>query len=168
MKKLFACYLGGCVEGFNIEVHDLVFAVGADIEECLPQLRAKWKGTDHKPHLDSYCEVGYVKGYKVSISDTVVPSDHGDSLFALYLGWSEDCYFGEKHCIEFAAAPSDLKAIKEVNSRIDKTDKIDFHIDNRIGVDSCVNVQDTIENFIELIPTTEYIPNPIINCYKKI
>jgi hypothetical protein len=89
-------------------------------------------------------------------------------LFALYLGWSQDGYLGERHCIEFVAAPSDLKSISKVNANFDKTNKIDLHIDNKIGVDGCINVQEAIEGYVELIPTDVYFPNEVINYYKKI
>ncbi len=44
MKKLFACYLGGRVQGCHIEMHDVQFSVGETIEECYEDLRKKWVG----------------------------------------------------------------------------------------------------------------------------
>jgi hypothetical protein len=166
--KLHACYLGGAVDGFNIEVHDLVFAVGVDIEDCLSQLRAKWKGNDFKPHLDSYCVIESVKGYKIQINQTRSIKKDSNYLFALYLGWSQKDYLGEKHCVEFAVAQNELDAIKKVNSQMDKSDKDDFHVDNRIGVDGCINIQETIGYNIDLIPCLDFEENKVINWYKKI
>src|SRR5579862_751029 len=56
-KKLFAVYLGGRADHCNIELHDVVFVVGATIEETYPLLAKKWFGNLKGFHIDSYVEL---------------------------------------------------------------------------------------------------------------
>lgn len=169
MNKLFACYLGGSFEGCSIEMHDLMFCVGNTLDECLPILKSKWAGDSLKLHIDSYIELLVVDNYEVIIISKK-PKNDELKLYALNVGWSEEGYFGERHCIEFVVASSENEAIKKVNNRNDKTNKIDFHIDNRMSVDNCITITDQIDHkfYISLIPTQTNTPNQIINCYKKI
>ena len=46
--KLYAVVLGGAAEKSNTELHDVVFAVGATIEDCYFQLLEKWFGLPRK------------------------------------------------------------------------------------------------------------------------
>jgi hypothetical protein len=41
MLKLFSVYLGGRVEGCNIELHDVVFVVSESIQQSLSRIKEK-------------------------------------------------------------------------------------------------------------------------------
>ncbi len=66
--KLFAVFLGGRAEKCNTELHDVVFTCGNKIEETYFDLIDKWFGLPDKLHIDSWVELTYVDGYKVSLS----------------------------------------------------------------------------------------------------
>ncbi len=68
MNKLFAFYLGGSIEGCNIEMHDLKFCVGEKVEDCYSQLKSSWIGSPIKLHIDSYCVLEQVDGHDIIIS----------------------------------------------------------------------------------------------------
>ena len=100
-QKLYAVYLGGRAPKANTELHDVVFATGAGIEETYSQLLDKWFGDPVGLHLDSWLELDVVDGYRISLSDT--PSPAGEKLFFVNLGAYDDS-FTELHAIGFYVA----------------------------------------------------------------
>lgn len=132
--KLFAVYLGGKAQGANIEVHDLVFAVGEDIKSCFPELRKKWFGDPNSVHIDSYGEINLVKGYQVELTPKSLNSKTKEKLFFVNLGFAETKTFGEGHLMDFLVAPSALSA-KALAKSLFPPDTIGHHIDNLIKID---------------------------------
>jgi hypothetical protein len=68
--KLYAVVLGGTAAKSNTELHDVVFAIGENIEDCYFQLLEKWFGLPDKMHIDSYMELKAmikIKNYFLSI-----------------------------------------------------------------------------------------------------
>lgn len=87
-NKLFAVMLGGNPEGTGIEVHDVVFAVGADIEAIGGQLLQAWFASGKAPHIDSWMVLDHVDGACISLDTTPAPA-HTADLWHVNLGFYE-------------------------------------------------------------------------------
>ena len=72
MKKLknnflYLVVLGGRTEKANIELHDVRWVVGSEIEDTFDTLRKGWFGSPKGLHIDSYKKIKYVDGYKINL-----------------------------------------------------------------------------------------------------
>jgi hypothetical protein len=65
--QLFLVVLGGRVEGAHIELHDVRFVAGENLEATLPALRRQWFGRRGGLHIDSYMAVRQVGGFAVTL-----------------------------------------------------------------------------------------------------
>jgi hypothetical protein len=71
VPRLYGVYLGGDpAPGRLGEDHEMVFVVATDPRAAKQAARAKWTGTDPKPHVDMVQELDAVDGYEVSLSHT--------------------------------------------------------------------------------------------------
>jgi hypothetical protein len=71
MPRLYAVYLGGDpAPGRLGEDHEVVFVVTTDTVTARRAARAKWTGTDPKPHVDMVLELDAVDGYEVALTHT--------------------------------------------------------------------------------------------------
>jgi len=69
--RLYAVYLGGDpAPGRMGEDHEVVFVVSTDPRSARRAARAKWTGTDPKPHVDMVQELDAVDGYELSLVHT--------------------------------------------------------------------------------------------------
>jgi hypothetical protein len=74
-NRLYAVYLGGDpAPGRLGEDHEVVFVVTTDPRSARRAARAKWSGTDPKPHVDMVQELDAVDGYEVALTHTGKPS----------------------------------------------------------------------------------------------
>jgi len=136
--KLFAVYLGGRAPKANTELHDVVFAVGARIEDTYAQLLDKWFGDPVGLHIDSWLELDVVDGWRVSLTDA--PSSSGAKLFFVNLG-AYDHTFTELHAMGFYVAANAAEAKKQALARhahdgIDQVHKDDLHC-----IDDCIALE---------------------------
>ena len=106
--SLFACLVGGTVPGMRLEVHDVLFAEGACIEDCVPSLRAQWRGEPASLHLDGWGRLDAADGHRIVRRDA---PPGGDRLFFVHLGGYDPARFTERHDNLFVVAP-DAKAAK--------------------------------------------------------
>ena len=72
MKKLenqylYLVVLGGRAEKANIELHDVRWVVGSEIEETYETLRNGWFGSLKGLHIDSYKRIEYLDGYRINL-----------------------------------------------------------------------------------------------------
>ena len=72
MKKfenifLYLVVLGGKAKKANIELHDVRWVVGSNIEDTYDTLRKDWFGSPKGLHIDSYKKIKYVDGYKINL-----------------------------------------------------------------------------------------------------
>jgi hypothetical protein len=75
LPRLYAVYLGGDpAPGRLGEDHEVVFVVTTDPRSARRAARAKWTGTDPKPHVDMVQELDAVDGYEVALTHTGRPS----------------------------------------------------------------------------------------------
>jgi hypothetical protein len=71
VPRLFAVYLGGDpAPGRLGEDHEVVFVVTSDPRVARRAARAKWTGSDPKPHVDMVQELDAVDGYEVRLTHT--------------------------------------------------------------------------------------------------
>lgn len=107
---LFVVCLGGRAAGCNVELHDVVFAVGSDIESTHTQLLDQWFGDPDGLHVDAYARVEQVPGYRVSLSPT--PADNGVRLYFVNIGGYAPGELWERHAYALYAgrSASDVKS----------------------------------------------------------
>lgn len=108
MKKLYAVMLGGLAKGCNIELHDIIFAVGSSLEDTYPTLVNKWFGVSHKLHIDCAVEITNVNGYNVNLSDQ--KPQQIEQLYCINFGGYQANFFGELHEVGFYIAQSEIHA----------------------------------------------------------
>jgi hypothetical protein len=113
--KLFAIYIGGELEGANIELHDMRFVVAPSIADTYDELRRQWWGIPKTLHVDCWAEVSEVDGYTVALKSE--PFTGPERLYYINLGGYDAGDFLEKHKNIFVVATSvseaKRRAIKE-------------------------------------------------------
>lgn len=106
--KLFAVYVGGELEGANIELHDMRFAIAATIEDTYDELRRQWWGTPKSLHIDCWSELSRADGYSITLKPE--PADGPNRLFYVNLGGYDGDNFAEAHKNMFVVAETESKA----------------------------------------------------------
>lgn len=106
--KLFAIYIGGEIEGANIELHDMRFVVAASITETYDELRRQWWGIPKSLHIDCWAEIDQIDGFDVRLSPD--PFVGPERLYYVNLGGYAEGEFLEKHKNVFVVADSVAKA----------------------------------------------------------
>ncbi|RUS96993.1 hypothetical protein DSM106972_085430 [Dulcicalothrix desertica PCC 7102] len=149
--KLFAVYLGGHAKGCNIEVHDVVFAVGADLHSTFPILEKKWFGIRKALHVDAWVELNYVDGYQIDVLPADALSNESDlaesalKLYFINFGAYEPNFFGEVHQSGFYVASSKKEAQAKARKQLCLKLKQRHHDDTIVIEDSIADVDDCIE-----------------------
>jgi hypothetical protein len=106
--KLFAIYIGGELEGANIELHDMRFVAAPSITETYDELRRQWWGIPKSLHIDCWAEIDQVDGYDVTLRPE--PFAGPERLYYVNLGGYAEGEFLEKHKNIFVVADSLPKA----------------------------------------------------------
>jgi hypothetical protein len=113
--KLFAIYIGGELEGANIELHDMRFVVAPSISDTYDELRRQWWGIPKSLHIDCWAELNQVDGYDVEL--LAEPFVGSEKLYYINLGGYDSAEFRERHKNVFVVATSvpeaKRRAIKE-------------------------------------------------------
>lgn len=136
-QKLFAIYLGGRADRCNIELHDVVFAIGASIEDTYPQLGKKWFGNYNRYHIDSYIELKYVDGYEIQLVKKKSEKSEPNKLFFVNFGAYEENLFGEVHQCAFYVGKEKAEAIQKAKKNL-CINMIQTHCDDNLVVDDHV------------------------------
>jgi hypothetical protein len=102
--KLFAIYIGGELEGANIELHDMRFVVAPSIADTYEELKRQWWGIPKSLHIDCWAEIGEVDGYRVDLRPE--PFAGPEKLYYVNLGGYEAGEFIEQHKNVFIVAAS--------------------------------------------------------------
>jgi hypothetical protein len=138
-KKLFAVYLGGRAPNCNIELHDVVFAVGEKIEDTYEELMDKWFGTPLGLHLDSYMELDVVDGHRVKIVDNL--SDSPNKLYFVNLGAYATGQFTEIHASKFIVCSSKPEAKVRAKKELLQDWGSPVHTDDLYEIDDCIEIR---------------------------
>ena len=106
--KLFAIYIGGEMEGANIELHDMRFVAAPSITETYDELRRQWWGIPKSLHIDCWAEIDHVDGYDVTLRPE--PFTGPERLYYVNLGGYAPGEFLEKHRNIFVVSDALAKA----------------------------------------------------------
>jgi hypothetical protein len=176
--KLFAVYLGGRAPRCNIELHDVVFVIGKQIEDTYPRLQEKWFGNLDKIHIDSYMELKYVDGYEIKLKPFSEPI--GDlKLFFVNFGAYTEHLFGEVHQCAFYVAKDKAQAIAKARANL-CVDMVQTHCDDNLLVEDHLLAEfgqfevddlielDTVDGYgLEFIPLETTLVSQAIPGYRK-
>jgi len=143
--KLYGVYLGGKVEGCNIESHDFVFSVGKTIEDTFEYLHSRWFGLKKGLHIDSWVELSHIDGYDVFICEPGTPNEIRKNIYFINIGGYIDDVFSEVHRNTFVVAESETRARYIAKNNFDKLLLLS-HVDNSYKVDDCIEAKNT-ENY---------------------
>lgn len=106
---LYMFYVGGMVEGCQVELHDMRFAVGSSPEDCYGQLVDQWWGIPESFHLDAWGPVLHADGFNVAVTRGAPGPQR---LWFVNLGGYDPAKFTELHHNALVVAP-DARAAKQ-------------------------------------------------------
>lgn len=136
--RLFAVCLGGRAAGCNVELHDVVFAVGRSLDAVHPQLLDRWFGSPDGLHVDAWAEIDRVPGFRVSLKKT--PPTAGHRLYFINIGGYVAGEFGERHAYGFYAG-SGKAEVKAAAKRELLVGKVSVHRDDLFEIDDVVEIE---------------------------
>lgn len=149
MNALYMVLLGGKHPRARIEVHDLVFATGARLEDTYSQLREQWFGDAKGLHIDSWMRVEGLEGYQVKLSNSAPAADE-PRLFAINLGGYTPEEFGEAHSYGLVIAKTAFEAKQKAKQQL-VHNWYKPHTDAIIDVDDCLAVDFVNGAHIQLV-----------------
>jgi hypothetical protein len=140
--KLYMLLLGCRPPGRHVEQHDYFFAVGANLKELIPLIKAFWRGAG-SIHIDAWREVKSVDGYAVKVvSKDDDFSDTPEKLFFINLGGYQEGKFEEQHSTLLTVQKDRAAAIQQAKrtaffktNTITKVKGATSHIDDKYGID---------------------------------
>ena len=152
--RLFLVVLGGRIDDCHIELHDVRWVVGANIEETIPKLRQEWFGLTTGLHIDSYKVIQHVDGYTIELIErheeenskqTTSLTSKNEKLWFINLGGYDRNSLQELHQFGLVVAPSKQAAKARARQRWLNTalqvHKDDLHSINNLGaVDDCLPI----------------------------
>lgn len=134
---LIACVLGGTAAGARTELHDVAFAAGASLEAVHDQLLDGWFGDPRGLHVDAWCVLDSVAGYRVQLARA--PSGNGLRLYFINIGGYRPGVFGENHAWGFFAAPDKASAKARAKQTL-LQGCVSVHKDDLYDIDDCLQV----------------------------
>lgn len=157
-ERLIACVLGGTAPGAKTELHDVAFATGGSLEAVHEQLLASWFGDPRGLHVDAWCFLDSVEGFRVQLSRT--PPDNGLHLYFINIGGYRPGVFAEHHAWGFFGAPNKAAAKRRAKQTLsqgcESTHKDDLH-----DIDDCLRIDDVDGWHVKLTPDPA-APNPAV------
>ena len=144
--RLYLVVLGGRSNKSNIELHDVRWVIGENIESTLPQLRNQWFGIRKGLHIDSYTCIETVDGYRVELGKSSDCKRGNQRLWFVNLGGYDPEKLAEQHHFGLIVSPTMVLAKQEAkerwlldlekvhNDNISELDRID-PIDNCLPID---------------------------------
>lgn len=102
--QLFVVVLGGRAQGAHIELHDVRFVVGENLEATLPALRRQWFGQRRGLHIDSYMAVRQVGGFAVQLRREAFAG--AERLWFVNVGGYQPHLLAEEHAFGLIVAPT--------------------------------------------------------------
>ncbi len=140
---LYAVCLGGRAPGCNIELHDVVFAVGDSLDDIHTQLLDRWFGEPGRVHVDAWARVETVPGHRVRLQRE--PADGGPGLYFVNIGGYAPGELLERHAYALYAGDS----VSEVKARAKAellTGRDSVHRDDLYAIDDLLAI-DRVEGW---------------------
>ncbi|NKI35212.1 DUF1543 domain-containing protein [Wenzhouxiangella sp. XN79A] len=159
---LFAVCLGGRAPGCNIELHDVVFAAGASIEDIHPQLLDRWFGNPERVHVDAWARVETVPGYRVQLKREA--PDRGPRLYFVNIGAYAPGELLERHAYALYAGDS-AGAVKTRAKAELLAGRDEVHRDDLYDVDDLLAVEAVDGWHVHLEPDPDAGPPEVSNGY---
>ncbi len=160
--RLFAVCLGGRARRARVELHDVAFAVGADLEDCHEQLLDAWFGEPDGLHVDAWTRLDAVDGHRVELHRE--PGHGGARLYFVNIGGYAPGEFGERHAFGFFAGTS-KSAIKARAKAELLGGKQSVHRDDLFEVDDLIAIEPGAGWHIRLIPDPTVDASEVVNGY---
>ncbi|WP_305805244.1 DUF1543 domain-containing protein [Stenotrophomonas sp. YIM B06876] len=148
--RLFVVMLGGRHARARTEVHDVAFAVAANLDATHAQLRQQWFGEQKGVHIDSWLEVEGVDGWQLHFAGSATAPGQ-PRLFFVNLGGYVPGHFGEAHRYLLVVAGDAAEAGHAAKSRIDPG-WLAPHKDALLDVDDCLPIDVVGGRFVHLVP----------------
>ena len=136
-ERLIACVLGGTAPRAKTELHDVAFAVGESLEAAHEQLLDGWFGNPRGLHVDAWCFLDSVAGYRVQLSQT--RPRNGLHLYFINIGGYRPGAFAEHHAWGFFGAPNKTQARQRAKQAL-LQGHVGTHKDDLHEIDDCVQV----------------------------
>ena len=162
-KKLFAVYLGGRADRCNIELHDIVFAVGSSIEETYPLLAQKWFGNFKQFHIDSYICLEFMDGHAIHLTKEMPDGDSSKKLYFINYGGYKPFEFAEYHQSAFYVSQSAVEAVKRARTELcrgfEKAHRDDIVLLDQVegvleyDIDDVMEIREVDEYYVSLTPS---------------
>ncbi|MDX1626509.1 MAG: DUF1543 domain-containing protein, partial [Wenzhouxiangellaceae bacterium] len=124
--------------GCNVELHDVVFAAGADPESLHERLLDLWFGSPEGLHVDAWTRVESVPGYRVRLVREP-PGEPGPGLWFVNIGGYAPGELWERHAYALYGG-ADRAEVKRRAKRELLKGKESVHRDDLVAVDDMIRV----------------------------
>lgn len=162
MTRLIACVLGGTAPGARTELHDVACAAGDSLEAVHDQLLASWFGDPRGLHVDAWCFIDSVDGYRVQLAHA--PANNGLHLYFINIGGYRPGEFGERHAWGFFGAANKAAAKARAKATLLQGHE-SVHKDDLHDVDDCLQVTHVGDWHVHLTPDSTATDPAITNGY---
>ncbi len=136
-ERLIACVLGGTAPRAKTELHDVAFAVGDSLEAVHHQLLDGWFGDPRGLHVDAWCFLDSVEGYRVRLTHNLPDNDL--HLYFINIGGYRPGVFGEHHAWGFFGARNKAEAKQRAKQTL-LPGHVETHKDDLHEIDDCLQV----------------------------
>ncbi|WP_180163251.1 DUF1543 domain-containing protein [Acinetobacter sp. YH12069] len=167
MSSLFVVMLGGRHARANVEVHDVILAVGDSLEAVYPQLRNAWFGEQKGLHIDAWAKISGVacegKNYQIQFTDAA-PNPADEKLWLINLGGYIASEYGEQHRYVLVTGQNAMVAKQRGKTYFDAHWQKQ-HTDRVLDVDDCIAIDHVHGRYVQLVATDAVIQSQWANDY---
>ena len=153
MPSLFIVQLGGRHPRANMEVHDVVLAVGESLADTYAQLKQAWFGEQQGLHIDAWAKINGVEfegqNYQIHFTDAA-PQPSDNKLYLINLGGYSATEFGELHRYVLVVAQNAMVAKQRGKNHFAQSWQKQ-HTDRVLDVDDCVAIDHVHGRYLQLI-----------------
>ncbi|HEY9112929.1 MAG TPA: DUF1543 domain-containing protein [Rhodanobacteraceae bacterium] len=161
-ERLIACVLGGTAPRAKTELHDVAFVVGDSLDAVHDQLLDGWFGEPRGLHVDAWCFLDSIAGYRVRLART--PPGNGLHLYFINIGGYRPGVFGEQHAWGFFGAPNKAAAKQRAKHML-LQDHEETHKDDLHEIDDCLQIGQVKGWHVHLTPDASASDPPVANGY---
>jgi len=145
--------LGGRHARANVEVHDVIVAVGECLEDTYAQLKNAWFGEQKGLHIDAWAQINGVafegKKYQLHFTDAA-PNQAEEKLWLINLGGYDVREFGELHRYVLVVAQNAMVA-KQRGRAYFAAHWQKQHTDRVLDVDDSIAIDQVHGRYVQLV-----------------